>query len=265
MLLTKYFLNFPIMYRTSRLILFSFTVVLFLYSCGGSKPGMREEGLFYKGRKPYTGQVVDKYSLFLHRSETWFNKGIKVMEFHFDKNGDSLFSAIYYMDGKIKQEKYWSKGLSQRKIVYDKFGKIRREVLYDGFGYLDKTTHYTYNHYGHINEQKEFDKKNNLTFKTNYNEETKSLLIKYYKSGKLEHELTYTSEFLLEESFYRPDGKLRLRKVYNNNELIDEEIYYNEFGLISECLKYTYVQDNNGQIIETHIENLKGEISKLHR
>ncbi len=248
---------------SSRHRVFYILIFLFLAGCAG-KPAFRDDGIMMKGKKPYSGKIVERNTLLRARSIRYYNKGIKVLETCFSDAGDSLSLSVYNpSSGRLLREKTWNEGRVQRQIMYDEKGRIREDRDYDSLGKLTKTSLFDYDHYGRIRSQSEYDSQGRPVFESDYDEAGGELRIRRYRNGRIVAELLHRGKFPVSETLFNESGRMKTTRKFGPEGLLREETVYDDAGTVVNRLRYRYRYDGDMNVIETIVEDLHGTVRHL--
>ena len=250
-------MNFTLKSSNNPRILILLLLLLFVGSCG-RKLSLSEDGLMYRGRKPYSGKILDRHSVFHPSMERHYLKGVLVLELHLGRDGDSTNLALYNRSGVLRMEKTWNKAVIQRVTAFDDYGRLRNERRYDLFGSLEKRSEFDYDPLGNISVQREFDRDGQLSFHSEFSTDRQTLRVKHYSGGQLSRDIVHVRDALKQEDRYE-NGQIRRRQTCNDRGHPQELVYYGEDGKVESFYRFEYDYSRAGALRSVTVTDSRGE------
>gem|GEM_PF-6321616 len=237
--------------------------ILFSGGCGRSL-SLGEDGLMYKGRRPYTGEIEDRYSVFDPSMERHYYRGVLVLELHLDRDGDSSYLALYNRSGVLRMEKTWNQGLIQRITSFDDYGRMRSEKRFDLFGALEKRSEFDYDPLGSVSVQREFDSRDRLSFHSEFSGDRQILSVKHYSEGVLTREIVHEKQALKREDRYE-NGRLLRSERFNDRGHPEELQYFGRDGQVEKFYRFEYNYSRGGALKTVTVTDSEGRRSSHSR
>ncbi|MGD9977352.1 MAG: hypothetical protein AB7S54_05405 [Bacteroidales bacterium] len=210
------------------------------------------------------------------------SKGTITVVTNFDKNGNAVEVINYKPDGKVSSRQAYRYDSQNRKIEYMQYQYLKsptsmelsfkQSFTYDGkgnkkseVGYDGKTAYrivYTYFDNGKQNEIIKYNSANDVEERWHFEHKANVSTITIYKvGGKVDRTITRTYDNrsnLVDETNYSGAGKELGRTVYdfNSKGLMNSKTEYYGGNLRA---TYTYVYDQDNQLVEVYQTNPNGE------
>lgn len=183
-------------------------------------------------------------------------KGNNIEKNTYDSKGELLWKIIFNNDRKgniLDASKYWSNGKLAEKIIYSYDDKefLIEENLYDYNGKLVNKYTYIYNSKGNVKEKIMYNENGVLIEKTHYIYDAKGNKVEenvYGSNNNLYYVYKYDSKsHLIEMEYYHHENVIFNSSIeydLKGNKLNEIHTYFDEYGLITDIDKFSYVYED---------------------